>query len=122
MGVRNEPADVRFLKQVLQALDVGTFGQPDAAGFASKPILIIVTSHQDLRARGRWVHLGQRQKGVCRGAGNNLNLAEVLKFLEGADEISIVTEIGLSYLTKVLQVQLRQRIQGSVPVGAVDFF
>ena len=50
MGIEDEPAQIRLLKNLFEAGRIGALRQPEASGFGVKGVAKDVTSDQDLRA------------------------------------------------------------------------
>src|SRR5260221_2219343 len=100
VGVDDEPAEVRFLQRGLHSLDVGAFGQPDAARFATKTLRIMVAGDEDLGAdRGR-VTGQQRQHRMSGGACDDLQLSGFLEFAGGADQGPAISKVSGSEPTE----------------------
>ena len=59
---------------------------------------------------------------MCRGAGDDFQCAGVLKCGEGGDEIFLAGEPGFANLREAMVVEVREFVQGFVPVRAMRFF
>src|SRR5688572_10000531 len=59
VGFRDEPANVRFLKDCFNISDVGAFRQPNAFRVATKTGAIMIARDENLRADRLWMALQQ---------------------------------------------------------------
>ena len=86
MGVGDKPAEVGLLQGGFDLLDVGAFGQPDAARVAAEATAVMVAGDQDLGADRRGMRGQQGQQGMGGGAGDDLDPPLVLKAAKRADQ------------------------------------
>src|ERR1017187_2541957 len=122
MRVHDEPADLGFLEKLFNAGHVRAFRQPDAARVTAEALAIVVARDHDLGANGFGMLGHQGQKTVRRAAGNDLELAHLLKLAERADEVApvAVAERGAGLL-KTVVVDPGEIVESPVPFRAFDF-
>jgi hypothetical protein len=120
--INDEPADISLLQKLVDARRVGTFGQPDAARIAAETFAIVVPRDHDLRADGLRIFGHQRQVAVRGAAGDDLELARVLEFLERGQKIAVVLiDENMPAILEPVQVEPGELVELVVPLGAVDF-
>ena len=90
VAIDDEPADIGFLKKLIDARGIGALRQPDAAGRATEAFLIMVLRNHDLRANGLRVFGHEGQKTVRCAAGDDFQLAGILEFAERGEEIAVI--------------------------------
>jgi hypothetical protein len=122
VGIEDEPAEVGLLEGEFEAIGVGTFGEPDAAGFASEPELVMIFSGEDLGLDGRGMASEEGEERVCGSAGNDFELGVVLEFAEGGDEVMVAGGPGVVEVGEALEVIGGEVMEVRVPSGAVGFF
>src|SRR4051812_46696784 len=86
MGIHEKETDTGLFQVGLGTGSVTAFGQPDAAWGPSQVALVEIGRHEDLRPGGLTVdHQGQESMGGT--AGDDLQLAQILKFLEAPHQV-----------------------------------
>src|SRR5205085_8441237 len=73
MSFGDEPANVCFLEDILNAGDVSALGQPDAAGFPAEAAFVMVARNQHLSADGLRKIFEQWQEGMSGGASDDFD-------------------------------------------------
>jgi hypothetical protein len=122
VGIEDEPAEVGLLEGEFEAIGVGAFREPDAAGFASEPELVVIFGGEDLGLDGRGMAGEEGEERVCGRAGDDFELGVVLEFAEGGDEVMVARGPGLFEMGEVLEVIVGEVMEVRVPAGAVGFF
>src|SRR4051812_28635213 len=64
----------------------------------------------------------ERQKGMCGSTSDNLQSAELLKFLKDADEISCMREIIVSCGDKPVMIKQGKLVKSFFPMSTMNFF
>jgi hypothetical protein len=85
VSVDNEPADLGFLEIVFDSRKIGTFGEPNPAGIATKAVSVIVSGDLNLGPNRLWKILHQRKEAVGGSAGDDFEDAGILKLSKGGD-------------------------------------
>ena len=120
VSIHNKPAQAGVSEDVLEAIEVSAFREPDTAGFPAKAVPIIRASDKYLRPDGRRV-LKQRQHRMRRGAGDYFDIAKVLVFSEFPNEIPLAGQVELAGTTEPIKVKAREFLEGRFPLSAVHF-
>jgi hypothetical protein len=114
--VYDEPADASFAQDKIEAVNISAFREPDAGRVTSKTTSVMVAGGKDLSSQ-RWRMIRQeRQEGVGRGAGDDFESTDLLKFAERSDEIPAIGEVGPAQGQKPFMVHPGQRLERLVPM------
>ena len=121
VGIDDKPANFGLLKVVFDPWVVGAFGQPDAAGVATKAVVIILAGDLDLSANGLREFAHEGQKAVGGAAGDDFQNAGVLEFAEGEDEVPLVPVAEeVATVVQTIVIKAGEGLEGGVVSGAVQ--
>src|SRR5690242_14936468 len=122
MSIGHKPADIGLLEHCFDSLRVSAFGKPDAARIAAKALPVMIPGDHYLRAQGRRVIRHEREKGVSCGAGRYFEFSLLLKFAKGSNNVSAVGGVSVAYCREPVVIHPRQRVEGSIPMRAMNLF
>lgn len=121
VGIDHEPAQSGVLEGLLEPVDVGAFGEPDAPWIAAETTSVIIAGRDDLAPDRRRMGRQERKQAVSGGGGDDFEITVVLELAEGADEIAVVGEPGGAIFLETPQVELREVVERFFPVRPVCF-
>ena len=109
MRVENEPANVGFLQEGIEAFGVAAFRQPKTARIAPERFAVVVATDANLSALRFGKLLEQREEGVGRRARHDLETARVLQLAKCPDDVALEGfDIKVARRGEELEVEMRE--------------
>src|SRR5213075_190111 len=108
MGIQDEPAKVRFLKDWAETGNIGAFRQPKPSRRRAESVDINVSADQHLSAGcGGRLLMEKGKQSVSRRAGNNLQDADITKLPKPVDQIAAaLIDKEMAAFRKYIEIKL----------------